>query len=112
MIIYYACLFTAILIGVGGQLALKTGTLPGSNSAILPLFQPYIILGLFCYFTSAMFYIVALKKIPVSVAFPCVSMSYVAVALFAHILWNEPFGLQHMIAIVFILTGVFLLVRA
>mgnify|MGYP000868728846 CR=1 FL=1 len=112
MIIYYACLFTAILIGVAGQIALKTGTLQTSASSIFLPFQPYIILGLGCYFTSAMFYIFSLKKIPVSVAFPCVSISYIIVALLAHILWNEPFGPQQMTAIFFILTGVFLLVRA
>jgi small multidrug resistance pump len=112
MITYYACLFTAILIGVAGQISLKTGTLSVAGASGIPLFQPFVILGLGCYFTSAMFYIFALKKIPVSVAFPCVSMSYVAVALIAHFLWNEPFGPQHMIALVFILTGVFLLVRA
>lgn len=112
MIIYYACLFTAILIGVVGQISLKTGILNMSASSGIPLFQPFVILGLSCYFTSAMFYLFALKKIPLSVAFPSVSMSYVAVALIAHFLWNEPFGSQHMIAIAFILTGVFLLVRA
>ncbi len=110
--IYYACLFTAILIGVAGQIALKTGTLNVSSSSGIPLFQPFIILGLGCYFISAMFYIFSLKKIPVSVALPCVSINYVAVALIAHFLWNEPFGMQHMVAIMFILTGVFLLVRA
>ena len=112
MIVYYACLFTAILIGVIGQVSLKTGTLQLAETSMFPLFQPFILLGLGCYFTSAMFYIFALRKIPISVAFPCVSMSYVMVALLAHILWNEPFGSQHMIAIAFILTGVFLLVRA
>lgn len=109
MIIYYACLFTAILIGVVGQVSLKTGT---TATAGFPLFQPFVILGLGCYFASAMFYIYSLKKIPLSVAFPCVSLSYVMVALLAHLLWNEPFGSQHMIAIGFILTGVFLLIRA
>jgi len=112
MIIYYACLFTAILIGVAGQIALKTGTMNATSSAMLPFLQPFVILGLGCYFASALFYIFALKKIPVSVAFPCVSISYGAVALLAHLLWNEPFGSQHMIAVAFILTGVFLLVRA
>ncbi|HSW93940.1 MAG TPA: EamA family transporter [Gammaproteobacteria bacterium] len=112
MLIYYVCLFTAILIGVAGQVALKTGTLSVADSSGIPLFQPYVILGLGCYFASALFYIFALKKIPVSIAFPSVSMSYVAVAIIAHLLWNEPFGSYQMIAIAFILTGVFLLVRA
>ena len=111
MLIYYACLFIAILIGIGGQIALKTGTLHFSGSG-LPLFQPFVILGLGCYFASALFYIYSLKQIPVSVAFPCVSLSYVAVALLAHFLWGEPFGAQHIIAMSFILIGVFLLVRA
>ncbi|EKD53856.1 MAG: hypothetical protein ACD_60C00144G0001 [uncultured bacterium] len=108
---YYAYLFIAILIGVGGQIALKTGSSTWNGSGLL-LFQPYVILGLSCYFTSAMFYIHSLKQLPLSVAFPCVSLSYVAVALLAHFLWKEPFGLQHMMALCCILLGVFLLVRA
>ncbi|MEO8400828.1 MAG: EamA family transporter [Gammaproteobacteria bacterium] len=117
MIIYYACLFTAIFIGVIGQISLKTGSLHAA-SANLPgisgiiLFQPFIILGLSCYFASAIFYMYSLKQIPLSVAFPSVSLSYVVVALLAHFIWNEPFGSQHMIAIFFILLGVLLLVRA
>ncbi len=112
MIIYYVCLFTAILIGVCGQIALKAGSLNAIGSSGLPLFQPFVILGLGCYFTSALFYMYSLKQIPVSVAFPCVSLSYVFVAILAHYLWNEPFGSQHMVALAFILLGVFLLVKA
>ncbi len=113
MAIYYISLFVAILIGIGGQIAIKAGSL-NAVAALqsFSLFQPYTILGLFCYFTSALFYIYALKQIPVSVAFPCVSVSYVAVALLAHLIWQEPFGLQHMMAMCFILLGVFLLVKA
>ncbi len=112
MIIYYACLFIAILIGIGGQIAIKTGSLNAASESSFLLLQPYIILGLACYFTSALFYMYCLKQIPVSVAFPSVSLSYVAVALIAHFLWNEPFGPQHVIALLFILFGVALLVRA
>lgn len=112
MFIYYTALGVAILIGVGGQIAIKAGTINGFNSSIFILFNPFIIFGLACYFTSAMFYIYALKKIPVSVAFPSVSLSYVAVSLLAHFLWNEPFGAQHGLALILIVSGVFLLVRA
>ena len=112
MIINYSFLFIAILIGIGGQIAIKTGSLNAVNESGFLLLQPYIILGLGCYFTSALFYMYCLKKIPVSVAFPSVSLSYVAVALIAHYLWNEPFGTQHVIALLFILFGVLLLVRA
>lgn len=109
---YYACLIISILIGVGAQISIKTGSFSSATTAGLPLFQPYIILGLSCYLASALFYIYALKQIPLSVAFPCVSLSYVVVALLAHFLWQEPFGLQHMIALLLILSGVILLIRA
>lgn len=112
LITYYISLFIAILIGIAGQIAIKAGSLHATGLPGLPLFQPYILLGLSCYFTSALFYIYSLKQIPVSVAFPCVSLSYVAVALIAHYLWNEPFGMQHGMALLLILSGVFLLVRA
>lgn len=112
MFIYYVALTTAILIGVAGQVSIKTGTLILAETSGMPLFQPYIVLGLVCYFVSALFYIFALKQIPLSVAFPSVSLSYVAVSIIAHFLWNEPFGFQHGFALVLIISGVFLLVRA
>jgi undecaprenyl phosphate-alpha-L-ara4N flippase subunit ArnE len=112
MLMSYVALMIAILIGVGGQIAIKAGSLSGVQIAGIPLLQPYTILGLSCYFASALFYIYALKQIPVSVAFPSVSLSYIIVALIAHFLWQEPFGMQHIFAMLLILSGVFLLVRA
>ncbi len=109
---YYLSLFIAILIGIAGQIAIKAGSLNTAGAPGLPLFHPYILIGLSCYFTSALFYIYSLKQLPVSVAFPCVSLSYVAVALIAHYLWNEPFGLQHGMALLLIVSGVLLLVKA
>jgi small multidrug resistance pump len=38
----------------------------------------------------------ALKKIPVSIAFPSVSASYALVAALAHLLWNEPLGMPQI----------------
>ena len=54
-------------------------------------------------------YIVALKKIPVSVAFPSVAASYAVVAVLAHVLWNEPFGWPQIGGIVLIGGGVLLI---
>jgi small multidrug resistance pump len=110
--IYYMCLFAAILIGVAGQMALKTGSLNAAHTSQFILFEPYIIGGLFCYFASAIFYIYALKKIPVSVAFPSVSFSYIIVSLLAHFIWHEPLHLQHGIALLLIFLGVVLLMNA
>lgn len=109
---YHICLIAAIMASIIGQLALKVGALNGANIQGIPLFDPYTILGLFCYGLGALFYIYALKGIPVSVAFPCASFSYVAIAIIAHFVWNEPLGLQHGVALLFIISGVLLLIKA
>jgi small multidrug resistance pump len=54
-------------------------------------------------------YIVALRRIPMSVALPCTALSYVAAALVGHYAFAEPIGGAHMAAIGLISTGVLLL---
>ena len=83
----YFALVISIIIGIGGQLSLKAGAMQGIGTKLF-LFQPYILVGLSSYFVAALFYIFALRDIPVSVAFPSVSISYVAVAFLAHLIWE------------------------
>jgi len=89
--IYYLSLVAAILFGIAGQIALKSGAL-GSATVAAQFLNPLTIVGFAIYVLAALFYIVALKKIPVSVAFPSVGASYAIVAVLGHVLWNEPFG--------------------
>ena len=91
MAIYYLSLVAAILFGIAGQIALKSGAL-GSATVAAQFLNPLTIVGFAIYVLAALFYIVALKKIPVSVAFPSVGASYAIVAVLGHVLWNEPFG--------------------
>jgi len=58
---------------------------------------------------AALCYILALKKIPVSIAFPSVAASYAVVAVLAHLLWNEPLGWPQLAGIVLIGSGVLLI---
>ena len=51
----------------------------------------------------------ALRKIPVSVAFPSVSLSYVIVALLGHFFFKEPFGFRQVGGILLIRGGVVLI---
>ncbi|MEO8558641.1 MAG: EamA family transporter [Rhodospirillales bacterium] len=106
----YAVLAVAILCGVAGQLLLKQGAnAPDLISQFLKL--PTII-GLGFYGVAALLYIIALRKIPVSIAFPSVSLSYVVVALAGHFLWNEPFTWVHVGGLVLICAGVGVLSQA
>ena len=66
-------------------------------------------IGLAIYFFGAFLYILALRKIPVSVALPSVAASYAVVAVIAHLVWNEPLGWPQMAGIVLIGSGVLLI---
>jgi small multidrug resistance pump len=105
---YYTSLIAAILIGVGGQIALKLGA-NGSTTVVAQFVNPSTIIGLALYVIAAPCYVVALKKIPVSVAFPSVAASYAVVALLAHVLWDEPLGWPQMAGILLIGGGVLLI---
>jgi small multidrug resistance pump len=106
--IYYTSLVGAILFGVAGQIALKSGAL-ASSSLIAQFFNPLTILGLAVYALAAICYIVALKKIPVSVAFPSVAASYAVVAVIAHLAWNEPLGWPQLGGLLLIGGGIVLI---
>ena len=108
MAIYYASLVSAVLLGIAGQIALKSGAV-GSQTVAAQFLNPLTIVGFAIYVFAALCYIVALKRIPVSVAFPSVAASYAIVAVLAHLLWNEPFGWPQIGGIVLIGCGVLLL---
>ncbi len=107
MTIYYVALGLGILAGIAGQMLLKAGAdAPDFMSQVL---RPSTLAGLALYGSAAFLYIVALRKIPVSVAFPSVSLSYAIVAVFGHLLFNEPFGLKQIGGIALIMGGVLLI---
>jgi len=106
--ISYLMLFAAITLGVLGQILLKTGSVR-TQDVMNQFLDPFTIGGLFAYGLGALFYIVAIKRIPVSVAFPSVALSYVVVAICAHYMWNEPLGWQQFGGIVLIGAGVLLI---
>jgi len=103
-------LIISIILGVIGQISLKAGALEsikqGGN-----YFHQYTIVGLLTYFLASFFYIFSLQKIPLSVAFPSVSISYVVVSLIAHIIWGEYFGYRQIFALFLIGLGIYILSR-
>lgn len=108
MTIYYISLVCAILFGVGGQVGLKSGAVD-SPTLIAQFLNPLTIIGVAMYGMAAPLYIVALKKIPVSVAYPSVAASYVIIAIIAHLRWNEPFGRLQVAGLVLIGSGILLI---
>jgi small multidrug resistance pump len=105
---YYAALLAGILFGVAGQVLLKTGA-ERTAGMVAQFLDPFTILGFAIYSIAAIFYIIAIKKIPLSLAFPSVSASYVLVAVIGHLLWGEPLGFPQFAGIALIAGGILLL---
>ncbi len=106
MLVSYVALAIGILAGIGGQILLKQGAdAPDFLSQIL---RPSTLCGLALYGSAAFLYIIALRKLPVSIAFPSVSLSYAIVAVLGHFMFGEPFGLRQIGGIVLIVSGVVL----
>ena len=110
MTLFWATLGLAIAISMAGQTLLKAGA--GAPDFMAQLFDPRTLGGLVLYGTSALLYIVALRRIPMSVALPCTAVSYIAAALIGHYWFGEPMGLAQIAAIGLICAGVVLLAFA
>jgi len=108
MTLHHGALALGILVGIAAQLLLKQGAMGGGN-LIAQFLNPYTIGGLALYGIAAFFYVVALRAIPVSVAFPSVALSYVLVALLGNLWFGEPLGVAHLAGILLIVVGVGLL---
>jgi small multidrug resistance pump len=107
----YLSLTVAILLGIAGQIVLKAGA-GGAPSVAAQLMSPLTLAGLAIYAAAAIAYVVALNKIPVSIAFPSVAASYAIVAILAHLLWNEPLGWHQWGGIALIIGGIALIHQA
>ncbi len=110
MTVYWVVLATAITISMAGQTLLKVGA--SAPDFVAQLFDPRTILGLGLYGGSALLYIVALRRIPMSVALPCTAFSYVAAAMIGHFAFSEPLGVIHLGALALICAGVVMLALA
>ena len=110
MTVYYVALATGILIGVAGQALLKAGA--HGDTLLQQFFSVPTIAGLALYFAAALCYMYALRRIPVSVAFPSVSLSYVLVALLGFWLYGEALTVPKLAGILLVCSGVFLITRS
>lgn len=118
----FALLMTGVLLNAAAQLLLKAGTnavgqFELSAQNILPVgmklaLEPHIAGGLACYVVSVAVWIVGLSRVPVSIAYPMLSVGYIVNALAAWYLFGESLTAQKAVGIAFIIAGVFLVARS
>src|SRR4051812_4275883 len=114
--LHWAALVIAIIASQAGQVLLKLGAsgLPPMEhdliaSLLAQMLRWQTLVGLCCYGSGTMFYVVALRRIPMSVAAPCTAVSYVSATLFGLLLFHETLSPTKLAGLALVCLGVVLL---
>ncbi|MFO1025409.1 MAG: multidrug transporter [Acetobacteraceae bacterium] len=107
MSIYWGALAAAIVTSMAGQTLLKAGA--GAGTFLQQLFDLRTIVGLVLYGGAALLYIIALRRIPMSVALPFTAVSYIAALLIGYFGFGEAIGPMRITAVGLICAGVMVL---
>lgn len=118
----FAFLITGVLLNTGAQLLLKAGT---NALGVITLTrdnwwdmlwrmgtQGHFVAGVVCYMISLLVWIMGLSRVPVSVAYPMLSLGYVINAVAAYYLFGEAVSVTRWLGIGFIILGVWLVARS
>ena len=118
----FTLIATGVLLNAAAQLLLKAGAnavghFDFTAANIVPVgwrlaTEPHIAAGMACYAVSLVVWILGLSRVPVSVAYPMLSLGYVVNALAAWWLFGESITAQKIAGIGFILVGVWLVARS
>jgi multidrug transporter EmrE-like cation transporter len=118
----FTLLMTGVLLNAAAQLMLKAGTnrvgeFSFALDNLVPIgsrlaSSPFILGGLACYVVSVVVWILALSRVPVSIAYPMLSVGYIVNAGAAWMLFGESLSAQKLVGIAFIIVGVFLVARS
>ena len=118
----FAFLITGVLLNAAAQLLLKAGT---NATGVITLTRDnwtdtiarmategHFIAGIAFYGVSVVVWIIGLSRVPVSIAYPMLSLGYVVNAFAAHYLFGEGVTLARWLGIAFIVMGVWLVARS
>lgn len=110
-----------VLFTVYGQLIIKWripkyGALPPELSDkiffLLKLFlDPFILSGFVAAFLAALSWLAAMTKFEISFAYPFMSLNFVLVFLFSIFIMGEAFTMGKLLGIIFIVSGLIIMVR-
>ena len=107
----FSFILTGVLLNAGAQLLLKAGTNARPLGLALAI-EPHILAGLACYVVSVVVWVIGLSKVPVSIAYPMLSIGYVVNAIAAYYLLGESVTPMRLAGIGIIIVGVFIVARS
>lgn len=114
---HYAALLTSILLNSSALMLLKVAALRGLSEPIGPDAEallrvgadPVFLLAVATFLGGIYFWIVALRRIDLSLAYPSVSLSYGLIAVVSRVFFAEHIGGLRWLGIAFIILGVALM---
>lgn len=113
--------FFLFLIGIFitsfGQLALKQGVSISKIELTPTLFfqiltNKFLLIGFALYGMGSILWLFIIKKLPISVAYPAVSLSYVVVVILSYFFFKEEINLTKIFGISLIFVGIIFLFRS
>lgn len=114
----WALVFVAVFLGACGQPSLKHGMnivgeigLTSISQIITALTNPFVFLGFIFYGVSSILWLSVISKLPLSVAYPILSMGYVIVVFGSYFFFKEPLSTFKLVGVFCIIIGVTLIGR-
>jgi multidrug transporter EmrE-like cation transporter len=117
----YLSIFGCIAFTVYGQLVLKwrlshKGALPDDFAAKLlfllrAFFDPYVLSAFAAALIASFFWMAAMSKLEISVAYPFMSLAFVLVLLFSAVLFREPVTIGKVLGMGLICAGIVVTVK-
>lgn len=112
----YLLLSCSMFLAIVGQFLLKKGVVsadlaPTIKSVSKTIFSPLVLAGFISYGISSIIWLFVLQKFPLSIAYPALSLTYVAIVILSILIFKEPFTIYKSAGIIFIILGVYLLFK-
>jgi multidrug transporter EmrE-like cation transporter len=109
-IIPYTILFISILFSISGQLLMKDTMSNTSEGLFAWAFIQKLVLAVTVYCLGVVNWILALKSVKLSIAYPLTSLNYVGILFGSYYFFNEEITLTRIAGVITIFFGVLLVV--
>lgn len=105
-----AAVIASLFLGSAGQVLFKLG-MRGATGVWSALVSPSVLLGLTCYALSTLFWLRALARVPLTLAYPLLSLNFITVPILSHLFLREPIPSGLVAGTALIIAGVWALFR-
>ncbi|MBU7319741.1 EamA family transporter [Paenibacillus oleatilyticus] len=104
----------SVSIGAVGQILLKFGATRSNfdSQNFMAFLNVYNVLGLLFYGLSALLWMIILRKVELSYAYPLVSLGYILVFFASYFLFHESISFMRIVGLVVVLVGIVIVAKS